>query len=105
MTGRHRSLAAREGHEAVVNLLLLTKGGANPDSEHKHGRTPLPFVVESGSMAVEPAVYAPALSGNGERAMPIRSAKGAVALEATAPDKGEEALKAAELLEEDEIEH
>jgi ankyrin repeat protein len=44
-------LAARNGREAVVKL-LLAKGGVDPDSKDKVGRTPLSRATEEGHDAV-----------------------------------------------------
>jgi ankyrin repeat protein len=45
------SLAARNGHEVVVTLLLATEG-VNPDSQDSNGRTPLSWAARYGHEAV-----------------------------------------------------
>src|ERR1700722_2206801 len=45
------SIAAQNGHEAVVKL-LLTRDDIDADSKHVHGQTPLSWAVENGREAV-----------------------------------------------------
>ncbi|KAL1984357.1 hypothetical protein VTN96DRAFT_9218 [Rasamsonia emersonii] len=47
------SLAAKNGHEAVVKLLLATDSvKSDPDSKDNNGRTPLSYAAEYGHKAV-----------------------------------------------------